>query len=295
MLRLLLLFATATCALAQPNPEWTTPFPAHRIVGNLYYVGTYDLTSYLITTPAGNILINTGLKGSAPLIQASIESLGFKLKDTKILLATHAHYDHTAAMAELKQITGAKFLASEGDAALFEDGGKSDYLFTDQKFRFAPVKVDGRLKDGQKISLGGTELTVYSHPGHTRGSVSYGLTIRENGRNYRVLIANMGSINPGTLLIGNNKYPQIADDYARTFRSQKSLECDIFLSSHASQYRLHDKWKPGQAYSPDSFVDPEGYKAAVAKAETNYLELLAKEKESRLAEMVGRIRLGMLA
>jgi metallo-beta-lactamase class B len=295
MLRLLLLFATATCALAQPNPEWTTPFPAHRIVGNLYYVGTYDLTSYLITTPAGNILINTGLKGSAPLIQASIESLGFKLKDTKILLATHAHYDHTAAMAELKQITGAKFLASEGDAALFEDGGKSDYLFTDQKFRFAPVKVDGRLKDGQKISLGGTELTVYSHPGHTRGSVSYGLTIGENGRNYRVLIANMGSINPGTLLIGNNKYPQIADDYARTFRSQKSLECDIFLSSHASQYRLHDKWKPGQAYSPDSFVDPEGYKAAVAKAETNYLELLAKEKESRLAEMVGRIQLGMLA
>jgi metallo-beta-lactamase class B len=295
MLRLLLLFATATCALAQPNPEWTTPFPAHRIVGNLYYVGTYDLTSYLITTPAGNILINTGLKGSAPLVQASIESLGFKLKDTKILLATHAHYDHTAAMAELKQITGAKFLASEGDAALFEDGGKSDYLFTDQKFRFAPVKVDGRLKDGQKISLGGTELTVYSHPGHTRGSVSYGLTIGENGRNYRVLIANMGSINPGTLLIGNNKYPQIADDYARTFRSQKSLECDIFLSSHASQYRLHDKWKPGQAYSPDSFVDPEGYKAAVAKAETNYLELLAKEKESRLAEMVGRIRLGMLA
>jgi len=278
MLRLLLLFATAICALAQPNPEWTTPFPAHRIVGNLYYVGTYDLTSYLITTPAGNILINTGLEGSEPLIKAGIESLGFQLKDTKILLATHAHYDHMAAMAELKQITGAKFLASDADAALFEDGGKSDYLFTDQKFRFAPVKVDGRLKDGQKISLGGTELTVYSHPGHTRGSVSYGLTIAENGRNYRVLIANMGSINPGTVLVGNKKYPQIADDYARTFRSQKSLECDIFLSSHASQYKLHDKWKPGQAYSPDTFVDPEGYKAAVAKAEANYLELLAKEK-----------------
>jgi metallo-beta-lactamase class B len=282
MLRPLLLFAAAICALAQPNPEWTRAFPAHRIVGNLYYVGTYDLTSYLITTPAGNILINTGLDGSAALIKASVESLGFQLKDTKILLATHAHYDHTAAMAELKRITGARFLASESDAALFEDGGKSDYLFTDQKFRFAPVKVDGRLKDGQKLSLGGTELTVYSHPGHTRGSVSYGLTIPENGRNYRVLIANLGSINPGTLLIGNNKYPQIADDYARTFRSQKGLECDIFLSSHASQYRLHDKWKPGQAYSPDTFVDPEGYKAAVARAEANYLELLAKEKESRL-------------
>jgi metallo-beta-lactamase class B len=281
MIRTLALLTTTICCLAQ-NPEWTTPFPAHRIVGNLYYVGTYDLTSYLIATPQGNILINTGLEGSVPLINSSVESLGFKLKDTKILLATHAHYDHTAAMAELKRITGARFLASEADIPTFEDGGKSDYLFTDAKFRFAPVKVDGGLKDGQKISLGGTELTVYSHPGHTRGSVSYGLTVAENGRNYRVLIANMGSINPGTVLIGNKKYPNIAEDYARTFREQKKLECDIFLSSHASQYRLHDKWKPGQAYSPDTFVDPEGYKAAVAKAETNYLEWLAKEKGTRL-------------
>jgi metallo-beta-lactamase class B len=282
MIRTLTFLAVAASALAQPNPEWTTPFPAHRIIGNVYYVGTYDLACYLITTPQGNILINTGLEGSAPLIQAGVESLGFQLKDTKILLATHAHYDHTAAMAEIKRITGAKFLASDTDAALFEDGGKSDYLFTDPKFRFAPLKVDGRLKDGQKISLGGTELTVYSHPGHTRGSVSYGLTIAENGRNYRVLIANMGSINPGTVLVGNKKYPQIADDYARTFHSQKSLECDIFLSSHASQFRLHDKWKPGQAYSPDTFVDPEGYKAAVARAEAAFREALAREKETRL-------------
>lgn len=282
MIRTLAIFAVATCAIAQPNPEWTRPFPAHRIIGNVYYVGTYDLACYLITTPQGNLLINTGLEGSALLIKASVESLGFNLKDTKILLATHAHYDHTAAMAELKRITGAKFLASEADAPVFEDGGKSDPLFTDLKFRFEPVKVDGRLKDRQKISLGGTELTVYSHPGHTRGSVSYGLTIAENGRNYHVLIANMGTINPGTILIGNKKYPQIADDYARTFREQKKLACDIFLSSHASQYRLHDKWKPGQAYSPDTFVDPEGYKAAVAQAETNYLEWLAKEKKSRV-------------
>jgi metallo-beta-lactamase class B len=278
MIRSLLLGVVVVSSVAQPNPEWTTPFPAHRIIGNVYYVGTYDLACYLIATPEGNILINTGLEGSAPLIKSSVESLGFQLKDTKILLATHAHYDHTAAMAEIKRITGARFLASDADVPTFEDGGKSDYLFTDQKFRFAPVNVDGRLKDGQKISLGGTELTVYSHPGHTRGSVSYGLTIIENVRNYHVLIANMGSINPGTILIGNKKYPQVADDYAQTFRSQKSLECDIFLSSHASQYRLHQKWKPGQAYSPDTFVDPEGYKAAVAGAETNYLEWLAKEK-----------------
>jgi metallo-beta-lactamase class B len=281
MIRTIAIFATAVCLQAQPNPDWTKPFPAHRVAGNVYYVGTYDLACFLITTPAGNILINTGVDGSAPMIASSIESLGFKVKDIKILLTTQAHYDHVAAMAEMKRITGARMLASEGDAPVLEDGGKSDPLFTAPEYRFAPVKVDGRIKDGQKISLGGTELIAYSHPGHTRGSVSYALTVAENGRNYRVLIANIGSINPGTILIGNKKYPQIADDYAKTFREQKMLECDIFLSSHASQYQLHDKWKPGQAYSPDTFVDPEGYKAAVGRAETAYLEWLAKEKGTR--------------
>jgi metallo-beta-lactamase class B len=281
MIRTIAIFATAVCLQAQPNPDWTKPFPAHRVAGNVYYVGTYDLACFLITTPAGNILINTGVDGSAPMIASSIESLGFKVRDIKILLTTQAHYDHVAAMAEMKRLTGARMLASEGDAPVLEDGGKSDPLFTAPEYRFAPVKVDGRIKDGQKISLGGTELIAYSHPGHTRGSVSYALTVAENGRNYRVLIANIGSINPGTILIGNKKYPQIADDYAKTFREQKMLECDIFLSSHASQYQLHDKWKPGQAYSPDTFVDPEGYKAAVGRAETAYLEWLAKEKGTR--------------
>jgi metallo-beta-lactamase class B len=281
MIRTIAILATTVCALAQPNPEWTKPFPAHRVVGNVYYVGTYDLACFLITTPQGNILINTGITGSVPMIRSSIESLGFKFQDTKILLTTQAHYDHVAGMEEMKRLTHAKLLATDGDAPVLEDGGKSDPLFTTPDFRFAPVKVDGRIKDGQKISLGGTELTAYSHPGHTRGSVSYGLTVAENGRNYRVLIANIGSINPGTILIGNKKYPQISDDYARTFREQKKLECDIFLSSHASQYQLHDKWKPGQAYSPDTFLDPEGYKAAVGRSETAYLEWLAKEKGTR--------------
>jgi len=281
MIRILLHLAAAVGVLAAPNPDWNRPFPAHRIVGNLYYIGTYDLACFLITTPKGNILINTGIDGSVPLIRSSIESLGFKLQDTKILLTTQAHYDHVAGMAEMKRLTGAKLLVTDGDAPVLEYGGKSDPLFTSPEFRFAPVKVDGRIKDGQKISLGGTNLIAYSHPGHTRGSVSYGLTIAESGRAYRVLIANMGSINPGTILIGNKKYPQIADDYARTFREQKKLECDIFLSSHASQYQLHDKWKPGQAYSPDTFVDPEGYKAAVRSAETAYWEWLAKEKGTR--------------
>jgi metallo-beta-lactamase class B len=281
MIRTIAVFALAICSFAQPKDEWRTPFPAHRVIGNVYYVGTYDLACFLIVTPNGNILINTGVDGSVPMIKSSIESLGFKFDDTKILLTTQAHVDHVAGMAEIKRLTGAKLLATDGDALVLEDGGQSDPLFTKPEFKFAPVQVDGRIKDGQKISLGGTDLTAYSHPGHTRGSASYGLTIAENGRNYRVLIANMGSINPGTLLIGNKKYPQISDDYARTFREQKKLECDIFLSSHASQYRLHDKWKQGQAYNPDTFVDPEGYKAAVNSSETAYQEWLAKEKGTR--------------
>lgn len=260
--------------------EWTTPFPAHRIVGNVYYVGTYDLACYLITSPQGNILINTGAAGSAPLIQASIESLGFKVRDTKILLITHAHSDHVGGLAEMKRLTGAKLLATDGDAPVLADGGNSDYLFGGKGELFTPVKADGRIKDRQEIVLGSTKLTAYVHPGHTRGSVSYAMTVAESGKTYRVLIANMGSINPGTILIGNKKYPQIADDYARTFREQKKLDCDIFLSSHASQYQMHDKWKPGQAYSPDTFVDPQGYKAAVERYEAAYNEWLAKEKGS---------------
>jgi metallo-beta-lactamase class B len=267
------IFAIAQTAVAAED-EWRTPFPAHRIIGNLYYVGTYDLACYYIVTPRGNILINTGVQGSFAMIKKSVESLGFKLEDTKILLTMQAHFDHVAAMAEMKRFTHAKLLASAGDAPLLEDGGKSDYLFTEPQDRFDPVKVDGRIADGQKISLGGTEVVAHIHPGHTRGSVSYAVNI--DGK--RVLIANMGSINPGTLMVGNKKYPQISEDYARTFREQKKLECDIFLSAHASQYRLHDKWKPGQAYRPDTFVDPEGYKAAVARAEAAYVEYLAKEK-----------------
>ena len=138
MIRTFVLFTSAVCALAEPNPEWTKPFPAHRIIGNVYYVGTYDLACFLITTPKGNILINTGIDGSVPMIRKSIESLGFKFEDTKILLTTQAHNDHVAGMAEMKRFTHAKLLATDGDAPVLEDGGKSDPLFTNPEFRFAP-------------------------------------------------------------------------------------------------------------------------------------------------------------
>jgi len=262
------------------SPEWSRPFAAHRVVGNVYYVGTYDLACFLVVTPQGNILINTGLVDSVPLIRKSIADLGFKLEDVHWLLTTQAHFDHVAAMAEMKRLTGARLLASQADAVLLEDGGKSDFHFGPE-YGYTPVKVDERIDDGQKLRLGGVELTAYLHAGHTRGSMSYGLTVKERGKEYRVLIANIGSINPGVKLLGNKRYPQIADDYARTFERQKALSCDIFLSSHASQYGLHKKYTPGAAYDPQRFVDPEGYRQAVASAEGNYRRQLAEERAGK--------------
>ena len=254
------------------------PFPPFRIVGSLYYVGDDDLACYLIVTPRGNILINTGMPGSATQIRTSIEALGFKLADTKILTFTHAHIDHVGAMAEMKRLTGAQMWATEADAALLESGGKTDFRFGDDpKMHFAPVRVDKRLAAGAKIALGGTELAVLLHSGHTRGAASFAFDVQDGGRTYHVLIANMGSINPGVVLRKNPKYPEIARDYAATFAAQKALQPDIWLASHAAQFHLQEKHKPGDAYNPNRFVDPAGYRRAVESLEKIYLDQMARE------------------
>jgi metallo-beta-lactamase class B len=273
-----LLAAVALTCMAADPPEWRQPFAAHRVVGNIYYVGTYDLASFLIVTPAGNVLINGGLADSVPLMRKSVADLGFQWKDIRWMLTTQAHLDHVAAFAEIQRTTGAKVLATVADAKLLEDGGKSDFHFTGVEYHYAPVKVAERLEDGQTLKLGGTEITVYLHPGHTKGSASYAIPVTEGGRTYRVLIANIGTINPGVKLLGELHYPGIAADYAKTFEKQKALSCDIFLSSHASQYGLHSKYTPGAAYDPARFVDPAGYQKAVAGAEAAYRKQLAEEK-----------------
>jgi metallo-beta-lactamase class B len=271
--------AFASPALAQNDPNWTRPFAPFRIVGNLYWVGSYDLSSYLIVTPQGHILINTGVGDTAQQIKASVEQLGFKLADTKILTATHGHFDHVAGLAELKRMTGARLIVSEPDKELFESGGRLDFRFGDTPgARFEPVKVDGTFKDSDTISLGGTVLTAHHHPGHTKGATSFTLNVQESGKTYRVVIANMGSINPGVTVSGMAKYPTIGADYARTFKAQKDMQIDIWLASHASQFKLHEKYKPGDAYNPDRFVDPQGFKAAVEQLEKTYLEQLARER-----------------
>jgi len=275
-------FTIGTNAISSPqNEEWTRAFPPFRLIGNVYWVGTYDLSTYLITTPQGNILINTGLAETVPQIASNVEKLGFKMGDTKILTATHGHFDHVAGLAELKRMTGAKMVMSEQDAELLESGGKADFRFGDTpSARFEPVKVDQKLKDGDTISLGGTVLTAHHHPGHTKGATSFTLDVPESGKTYRVVIANMGSINPGVTVSGMPKYPGITQDYARTFREQKAMTIDVWLASHASQFGMHDKYKPGDPYSPERFVDPKGFRAAVEQLEKVYLEQLRREKKS---------------
>lgn len=263
-------------ATAQPD-GWTTPFPGHRVIGNLYAVGTYDLASFLITSADGHILINTGLEDSTSLIRENIESLGFRLEDVRILLTTQAHWDHTAALAEIKEIADAEMWATAGDAPVLEDGGFSDPHFGGRE-SFAPVKVDRILMDAEVIEVGESRLTVLETPGHTVGSSSYTMTVREAGRDYAVVIANMGSINAGKRLVVEPTYPGVAEDFAETFRRQKLLPVDVWVASHGSQYGLHEKYKAGQPYDPDTFVDPAGFLAEVERLERVYLEQVAAER-----------------
>ena len=261
------------------NEEWTRPFPGFKVVGNVYYVGTYDLTSVLVTTNDGHILINSGAPGSASLIRANVEALGFRMADIRILLSTHGHWDHVGDLASIKQMTGARMLMHEADVVVLESGGNIDYRRPEGRgIVFDPVKVDQALKHGDKVRLGNVEITAHHHPGHTKGATSFSLTVPEAGRSYNVLIANMGSANDGVRLLGMPLYPNAAEEYGRTFAHQKSLAPDIWLASHAGQFGLHRKYKPGDAYDPNRFVDPEGWRAAVERLEKSYLERLAEER-----------------
>lgn len=241
------------------KPEWSAAYQPFRIAGNLYYVGTYDLASYLITTNKGNILINTGLAASAPMIKANIEALGFKFADTKILLTTQAHFDHMGAMAAIKKMTGAKMMVDAGDSAVVTDGGSSDYALGGDGMLFQPVKIDRILHDKDVIKLGDMQITMLHHPGHTKGSCSFLLDVKDDKRSYKVLIANMPTIVTEKSFSDIPAYPEITRDYAYTLDTMKKLNFDLWVASHASQFDLHQKHKPGDPYNPAVFMDRKGY------------------------------------
>lgn len=267
-----LTFAQKVTEPANSHPEWSRPYQPFQIAGNLYYVGTYDLACYLIVTPKGNMLINTGLAGSLSPIKANIEALGFKFADIKILLTTQAHYDHMGAMAAIKRLTGAKMMVDEGDAEVVADGGRSDYSLGGNTSTYAPVKVDRLLHSGDTIKLGGMQLVMLHHPGHTKGSCSFLFDVKDKKRTYRVLIANMPTIVTDKNFSEIPAYPGIEKDYAYTLDAMKKLSFDIWLASHASQFELQNKHKPGDGYNPAAFMDRKGYDAELADLQDQFLK-----------------------
>jgi metallo-beta-lactamase class B len=272
LLRLLPLLALPLLA----QNDWDDPFPPHRIADNLYYVGSKGLSTYLVTSPSGHILINASFERTIPIIRGNVEKLGFKLSDVKIILSSHAHDDHVGGLALLKELTGAKVYIMEGDEKVVAAGGKGQYKYTDL---WKPCKVDKVLKDGDVVELGGMKLYAHLTPGHTRGNTTWTIPVKDQGKALNAVIIGSPNVNPGFELVNNKSYPEMAADYARTFRVLKSLDCDIFLGAHGLYYGMaekHKKLKPGD---PNPFIDPKGYREYVAEREQYYLYTLEKQRK----------------
>jgi metallo-beta-lactamase class B len=273
-----LLLATAR---ADDNPDWRTPIAPFRIADNLYYVGSRDLASYLIVTPAGDILINSNLESSVPQIRHSVEQLGFKFTDIKILLISHAHFDHDAGSAAILQQTGAKYMVMDADVPSVEDGGVTDFAYGGKQ-QYPPAKVARTLHDGDKVTLGGTTLIAHKTPGHTRGCTTWTMVVHDKGRPLNVVIVGSWNVNPGYRLVDSPSkpasYPGIAQDYVRTFAVLHALPCDIFLGAHGLYFDMLAKLNRAPREGTAVWIDPEGYKSAVAERQQAFEKELAHQK-----------------
>jgi metallo-beta-lactamase class B len=258
---------------------WNKPFKPFRIIDKIHYVGTNFLACYLIATPGGHILIDTGMQESAPIIRANIEALGYKLKNIRIILSSHAHFDHVAGHADMVAATGARVYATEADAETLESGGtKAFHPLTPYK----PVKVSRILKDGDIVRIGNVALTAHLTPGHTEGNTTWTTTVEENGKKYDVVFVGSMSINPGVRMVNYPPWPKIAEAYAKSFRILKELPCDVFLGPHGVFFNLEEKVRRMNAGpKTNPFVDPEGYRNYIAEYEKLYNEQLERERDDK--------------
>jgi metallo-beta-lactamase class B len=256
---------STTAVFAQPG-GWNDPFPAHKIMDNVYYVGTKELATFLITTPQGHILMNSNYEASVPVIRAGVEKLGFKFTDIKILIAGHAHPDHVEADAMVKQMTGAQVIVGRLDEAAtraFKPGGKEH-------------PIDRLVDDGETVAFGGVTLTAHVMPGHTRGCLAWSMDMKEAGKTYKGFIE--CSLN-GQFVQSLDQYPGILDDFRATYKKARTMPVEVFLSSHASFYGLPEKYAklekrgPGD---PNPFIDPQGYLAHVDQFEKSFEAALAR-------------------
>ena len=257
------------------NPSWTEAVAPFRIADRLYHVGSRELTAFLIDTGKGLILLDAGMPEFAPTVLANIRALGFDPRNVRILLNSQAHFDHAGGLDAIRKATGAKMLASAPDAPLLERGGKGDFAWGDD-VAYPPIKVDRIVRDGERVRLGAVTLTAHLTPGHTKGCTTWTMPVREGGR---TLIAqfNCSTSIPGYKLLGTPAYPNMAQDYARSFAKLKTLPCDIFLGSHGSFFDLDGKrGRLGAGANP--FVDPEGCRRHIAASERRFEEQLVRER-----------------
>ena len=274
------LVVTANEATPPVQQDWTEPFPAFRIAGNLYYVGSKGLASYLITTPEGHILLNSDLEANVPMIRTSVESLGFKFTDIKILLISHAHYDHCAGSAAIKQLTGAQYMVMEGDVDVVQSGGKSDFQYgSDPTAIYPPAKVDRILHDGDEVKLGDATLKAHLTPGHTKGCTTWTMKVNDGTKLRDVVIIGSPNVNPGYQLAGSTVYPRMKEDFEKTFRVLNSLPVDYFLGAHGSYFDLEKKYPQLKAGNPSVLIDPAGYKMYVKERDNAFRRELKKQLE----------------
>ena len=280
---LLMLICVGAVALAasaaQPSvADYLVPFPAHHVIGNVYFVGSKELGIYLVSTPQGHILINAGVEESIPLIQQSVEKAGFNFSDIKILLISHAHFDHDAGASQIKKLTGAKYMVMDFDVPVVESGGKKDFFYGGRREMLYPAaKVDRVLHDGDTVSLGGTMLTAHLTPGHTKGCTTWTMKVQQDGRSYDVVIVGSPNVNEGYKLLNNAAYPQIASDYEKTFRVLRSLHCDVFLGAHGPYYDMESKYAQMDS-GPNPFIDTRGYQEYVNEREGAFRAELNRQK-----------------
>ncbi|MGH9697077.1 MAG: subclass B3 metallo-beta-lactamase [Bryobacteraceae bacterium] len=255
--------------------NWNRPVKPFRIADNLYYVGASDLTSFLITTPKGDILLDGGLRETAPQIERNVAALGFRMTDVKILLNSHAHMDHAGGLAELKRVSGAQLVASRGDTHSLETGDHDDFAWGN-RLTFPRVHVDRIIGNGARVTLGTVTMTAHVTPGHTRGCTTWTVPVTDRGKTYNVVFV-CSTTAPGYKLAGNKKYPEIAQDYEHTFKILRSLPCDIFLASHGSFFDLTGKRKRLESAKINPFIDPDGYRAFLDRTERDFRSSLAAQ------------------
>lgn len=285
-----LLLSTATLR-ADEHPDWTTPIAPFRIADNLYYVGSRDLASYLITTPQGEILINSNLETSPPQIRHSVEQLGFQWSDIRILLISHAHGDHDAGSARILRDTPAKYMVMDGDVPVVESGGAKDFAYGAPKPQYPPAHVDRVLHDKDTVTLGGVTLTAHKTPGHTRGCTTWTMRVHLPGEPATQLrnavIVGSWNVNPGFRLVAAHgkpaSYPGIAQDYARTFALLAAIPCDIFLGAHGSYFGMLAKLARMPEQGDAVWIDPDGYKRAVAERKAAFNTELHKQQAAASA------------